>query len=161
MSKIIPILFIGILLSACGGMPADNSMPDSVGTPTSSVSNSACGQPSNWTIQYHRNGGFAGFDEFMTLDNGGKLTVKNERPPTDLQKTLSDDQVKAITELLVQACPFETTPDKGTCADCFIYDLDIQMDSRDYSIQASDVTLSKDLQPLVSELSQLLRDAKQ
>jgi hypothetical protein len=157
MSKIISILLTLILLSACAGMPAGTPVSEPRGTPTSQ-SNMACSVPTTWDIQYNRSGGFAGFNQSMTLDNGGNLTVKSERPAVDVQKTLSDEQVKDITELLVGACPFKTNVDKGNCADCFVYDLNVQMDGQVYSVHASDVTLSEELQPLINALSQLLQD---
>jgi hypothetical protein len=160
MSKILPILFIGLILSACAGMPASTQVPELLETPTDSTS-TACSSPSTWTIEYNRSGGFAGFNESLTLDNGGRLKVQSERPPTDVEKMLSDDQVKAITDLLVQTCPFEVPADKGVCADCFLYELKIQMDAHKYSAQATDVTLTEDLNPLVSALSQLLQDTAQ
>lgn len=160
MSKIIPILFIGILLSACRGAPASTPLPEPLSTPAGS-SSSVCSSPSNWSIRYNRSGGFAGFNESLSLDSGGNLKVQSERPPTDLQKTLSDDQVKAISELLVQACPFEINPDKGVCADCFTYNLDVEMNGHAYSVQASDVSLPEDLQPLIGALSQLLQNTEQ
>ena len=166
MSKIISLLFIGILLSACAGMPANTpansptSMPEPAATPTKS-SSSACSSPSSWTIRFNLTGGFAGFNETLMLDNGGNLTVQSERPPVDVQKVVSEDQVAAFTKLLSQACPFDVIPDKGTCADCFVYDLEIQMDGQTYSVQASDVTLSGELQPLIGALSQLLQETGQ
>ena len=160
MSKILPILFISLILSACAGMPASTQVPEPLETPADSTS-TACSSPSTWKIQYNRSGGFAGFNESLTLDNGGRLKIESERPPTDAERLLSDDQVKAITDLLVQACPFEIPADKGACADCFLYDLNIQMDGQMYSVQATDVTLTEDLNPLVSALSQLLQDTAQ
>lgn len=160
MSKIIPVLLIGILLSACGGMIANTQSPEIANTPRSQPSK-ACDTPSNWTIRFNRSGGFAGFNETMTLDSGGRLTIQSERPPAEEERVISDDQVEAITDLLIRACPFEVEPDKGGCADCFFYDLTIQMDGRSYAVQASDVTLTDDLQPLVGELSQLLQDTEQ
>jgi len=162
MSKIISLLFIGILLSACAGVPANapTSMPEPAATPTRS-SSSACNSPSSWTIRFNRSGGFAGFNETLTLDNGGNLTIQSERPPVDVQKIISEVQVATFTELLSQTCPFDVALNKGTCADCFIYDLEIEMDGQTYSVQASDVTLSEELQPLVGALSQLLQDTSQ
>ena len=160
MSKIIPILLISILLSSCGGMPENSPLPEPLGTPTS-PSSSACGISTNWTIQFYRSGGFAGFDESLTLDNGGNLTVQSERPAVNMEKTISDDQVKAITESLAQACPFIFPVDKDECADCFLYDLKVQMDGMSYSVQASDMTVAEELQPLISALSQLLQDTGQ
>ena len=160
MSKITILLLISIVLSACAVMPANTPLPEPVGTPTSR-SSTACSAPTNWTIQYNRSGGFAGFNESMTLDSGGNLTVKSERPPADVQETISDDQVKEISKLLGQACPFETDSSKDSCADCFMYDLNIQMDGQTYTVHASDMTLIEELQPLISALDQLLQDAGQ
>lgn len=161
MSKTIPILLIGIILSACAGLPASVPLPEPVGTPTSSTDAADCSQPSNWSIRYNRSGGFAGFNESLTLDSAGRLTVQSERPPVDKQKMITDVQVDTITDLLVEACPFETPSDRGVCADCFIYDLEIIMDGQLYSVQASDVTLTEKLQPLVEVLNQFLQDSRQ
>jgi len=159
MSKITPILIIGIILSACAGVPANTPLPEPLGTPTRSP-NTACSPPSNWKIQFNRSGGFAGFDESLTLDSGGNLRVQSERPAVDVQKTISKDQVNAIAGLLFQACPFEMNPNDAGCADCFLYKLDVQMDDRTYVMLATDITLTEDLQPLIGSLSQLLQDAE-
>jgi len=160
MSKIIPTLLVGIVLSACAGLPASTPLAEPLGTPTSS-SNAACNTPSNWTIQYNRSGGFAGFNQSLILYSDGNLIIQSERPPVDEQKTISEDQVKAITGLLVNACPFEVDSGKGVCADCFIYALTIQMDSQTYVIEASDVTLAEELHPLINDLSQFLQETEQ
>ena len=160
MSKIIPLLLIAIAFSACAGVPVSTPLPESLATPTSNLQ-AACSSPTEWKIQYNRSGGFAGFNESMTLDTDGNLTVQSERPPADEQKKISEDQVKAITELLVQACPFEVGSTKGVCADCFIYDLNIQMNGQTYAVQVSDITLTEELQPLISALSQLLQGTEQ
>lgn len=161
MSKIIPFFIIVILLSACSGAPASTPGQEPLGTPASLPTKAACSPPSTWTIQYNRSGGFAGFNESLTLDSSGNLTIKSERPPVDEKKTISNAQAEAISDLLVQACPFETDVEKGNCADCFFYELNIQMDGRTYSVQASDVSLTEEISPLLSELSQLLQDTRQ
>lgn len=160
-SKIIPILLIGIILSACAGLPASTPLPEPVGTPTSLPDTADCGPPSNWSIRYNRSGGFAGFNESLTLDSAGRLTVRSERPPIDKQKMITDVQVDAITDLLAGACPFEVPLDRGVCADCFIYDLEIIMGGQLYSMQASDVTLTQELQPLIDALNQFLQASRQ
>ena len=160
MLKIISFLLVSIILSACAAVPASTPTQESVSTPVISPSTAACSPPSNWTIQYTRSGGFAGFNESLTLDSGGSLTVQSERPPVDKQMEITEVQVSAITDLLVEACPFETPLERGVCADCFIYDLEIQMDGRTYSVQASDITLTEELRPLVEVLNQFLQDSR-
>jgi hypothetical protein len=160
MKKIIPILLIGIILSACAGAPVNTQAPAPLGTPTSHLQ-SGCNLPKEWAIEFNRSGGFAGFNESLTLDSGGRLTVQSERPAAEIRKTLSNEQVNAVSGLLAEACPFEMKPNDAGCADCFLYKLDIQMDGRTYVMLATDVTLTDELHPLISELSGLLQDTKQ
>lgn len=162
MTKFFSIFLVSITLAACAVSPppTNTPTPEPLATPTSS-SSVACSSPSTWTIQYNRSGGFAGFDETLTLDSSGNLIIQSERPPINEHKTISADQVQAITKLLVQACPFEAGPTNGVCADCFFYDLNVRMDGRMYTVQASDVTLTKKLQPLIGALSQFLQDSGQ
>lgn len=159
MFKTIPFL-ICIVLSACAGMPASTPTPEPLGTPTKSAS-TACSPPSNWTIEYNRSGGIAGFDQSLILQNDGSLIVQSERPPVDEQMTVPEDHVEPITDLLVQACPFEVGTPKGVCADCFNYELNIQMNGRTYSVQANDTTLTEGLHPLINALDEFLQIAGQ
>ena len=161
MSKITFILLISLVLSACAGLPVSTPTPEPLGTPTS-PSKVACSPPAKWSIQFNRSGGFAGLDESLILDSGGSLEVQSERPPKVVEMKVSQDQVDAITDLLVQACPFVIDLTKGNdCADCFVYDLNVQMDGQTYSVQATDVTLTKELNPLIDGLSQLMQNSEQ
>ena len=159
MKKIILIVFfVGVILSACGGAPVSTDAPSPLGTPTSQL-DTPCSVPAQWAIQFNRSGGFAGVSESLTLDSGGSLMVQSERPAVNVRKTISGDQVNAIGELLVRACPFEMKPNDAGCADCFLYKLDVQMDGKTYVMLATDVTLTEDLHPLISTLNQILQDA--
>jgi len=116
---------------------------------------------SDWTIQYKRTGGIGGFDQSLTLESDGSLTVQSEHPPVDEQMTIPEDHVKTITDLLVQACPFKAGPTEGVCADCFTYELNIQMDGQTYAVQALDTTLTEELRPLISILDEFLQVTSQ
>jgi len=160
MIKTIPILIFMILLSACAGPSSgtDESVPE--GTPVGD-STSACSIPSDWTIQLERSGGIAGISESMTLDSGGRFTVQSDRPFTDVEETLSREQVNTISGLLAQACPFEMNPNDAGCADCFLYKINVQMNGETYVMLATDVTLTEELYPLVDTLNQLMQTAVQ
>ena len=160
MSRIIIFLLLGILLSACAGMSVDTPAPEPLQTPTSAPS-TACNSPTDWTIQYNRSGGFAGFDESLTLHSDGRLSIHSERPPTDVEKTIPENNLNTIRASLVEACPFEVNSSDTNCADCFLYNLQIQMDGRDYNITASDGTLTEELHPLIDMLNQLLQSTTQ
>ena len=164
MSKMISLLLIVLILSACGAAPAETLTPEptseTLGTPTN-VSSDECSPSSDWTIEFHRTGGIAGLNETLTLNSEGSLTVQSKRPPINVKKSISDQQVNAVANLLAEACPFEMGNTKDNCADCFTYELNVQMDGRTYSVQASDVTLTEELQPLIEKFSQLIQDTDQ
>ena len=157
MSKIVPLLLIGFIISACSGIPVSTWVPETLGTPTS-PSGADCDFPTNWALQFSRSGGIAGWDESMTLDSGGRLRVQSERPPTDLQTTVSENQIEKVTDLLTQACPFEVQESDTQCADCFAYELVIQMNGGTYQVEANEITLTEELHSLVNVLSELLQD---
>ena len=73
------------------------------------------------------------------------------------EKTISGDQVMEIVSLLAQTCPFEIPRSDNGCADCSLYELNIQIDGETYSVQATDVTLTEELRPLINVLSELLQ----
>lgn len=160
MNKIIFILLAGVFLASCGAISESTPAPITLGTPTK-PSRAACSPPSSWTIEYSRSGGIGGFSQAMTLKSDGSLAVKSDHPALDKQMTIPEDHVTPITNLLIQACPFEASPEKGVCADCFNYELIIQMEGQTYSIQATDTTLSEDLRLLVSNLDEFIQFAGQ
>jgi hypothetical protein len=157
--KAILFLIFCIILSACAGEPVSTIEPAPLGTPPDS-SSSACSVPASWTIQFKRTGGIAGFNQSLTLQSDGNLKIQSENPPANVEKSISKEQIDNITNLLAQGCPFKMEPNDTGCADCFIYNLNIQMNSQTYTMLASDVTLTNQLHPLIDELNNLLQETK-
>ena len=156
MSKMIPILLMSILLAGCGAV--GSSAPSPVPAATSPVSaDTACSPPASWKIEYHRTGGIGGFDQTLTLGSDGSLMVQSKRPAVDKQIMIPEDHVEPIKNLLVQACPFPTGRAEGVCADCYNYELNIEMNGKTFDLQASDTTLTEDLRPLITTLDQFLQ----
>jgi hypothetical protein len=141
-------------------MLASTSTPEPLGTPTI-ASNADCSSASNWTIEYHRTGGFGGFDQSLTVKSNGSLAIHSKNPPLDKQVSVPKDHIESITDVLVKACPFELVREEGVCADCYSYELNIQIDSKRYSVQALDTNLSEELRPLVTILDQFLQGTGQ
>lgn len=152
----ITFLLFCFVLSACSGMLATQPTAEPVSTPTQSAT-TVCSFPSSWTIQYHRTGGIAGFDQQLTLQSDGSLSVQSNKPSVDKQITVPEDHVETITELLAQACPFEAARPTGVCADCYNYELNIQMNGRNFMLEATDITLTEDQRPLIEVLDQFLQ----
>lgn len=155
MLRITSLLFC-IVLTACSARPAITPTPVPIATATRSASFD-CSPPSSWTIEYHRTGGIAGFDQMLTLESTGELAIKSEKPPGEMETKLPPDELKQIAGLLADVCPFEVTSSQGVCADCFQYQFEIQMDSRFFSVQATDVTLSPEMQKLTDVFNRYLQ----
>lgn len=154
------ILLMSIVISACGAMPEDTPAAEPLGTPTN-LASADCSPPSNWTIEYQRSGGIGGFSQSIILQSDGSMTIQSDHPPVDKQLQIPEDHVEPIKNLLVEACPFPVGRADGNCADCFNYELDIQMDEQFYTIQAHDTTLTEDLQPLINALDEFISMAAQ
>jgi hypothetical protein len=160
MRKIIPILLLAILLSACGAASTITPSPEPLGTPTSPPQ-ADCSPSTDWTIHYRRSGGIAGFNQSLTLNSDGNLKVQSLKPQATDTKTISDDQIKNISGLLADACPFTAESTKGTCADCFSYELTIQMGGQIYVTDASETGLTEEMFGLVFTLDKFFPTAGQ
>lgn len=160
MFKYISLFIVSMLVAACGAAPADTPSPQPLETPTQTV-RADCSPPSNWTVEYHRSGGIAGFDQTLILHSDGSLAVQSAQPPVDKQLAIPEDHVEPIGNLLAQACPFPKAKAEGVCADCFNYELKIEMDGQTYEVQASDTTLTEELRPLITRLDEFLQLASQ
>jgi hypothetical protein len=154
------ILLVSIVLSACGAVPEDTPAAEPFGTPTK-PSDADCSSPSNWTIEYQRSGGIGGFSQSITLQSDGSMTIQSDHPAVDKQLQVPADHVEPVENLLVEACPFPVGRADGNCADCFNYELEIQMDEQFYSIQAQDTTLTEELHSLVNALDEFILMAAQ
>jgi hypothetical protein len=162
MSKIIPILVLSIVLSACAVSPSPTSTPtpEPLGTLTNPPQ-ADCGVPTDWSIHYRRTGGIAGFNQSLTLNSKGDLKVQSQNPQAAETKTVSDTQVKTISSLLADACPFAKDSVKGACADCFFYELTIQMDGQTYVTGASETALTEEMFSLIFALDKFFPTAGQ
>lgn len=162
MSKFISILLVSIILSACAVTPSPTSTPtpEPLGTPTNPPQ-ADCSAPTDWSIHYRRTGGIAGFNQSLTLNNNGDLKIQSQNPQAAETKTVSNTQIKDISSLLADACPFTADSVKGNCADCFFYELTIRMDDQTYVTAASETALTEEMFSLVFTLDKFFPTAGQ
>jgi len=119
-----------------------------------------CALPESWSLTFHRTGGFAGFDQSLTVNSLGELEIQSERPPAVSSRTLSPEELAGLAEALTGACPFEAPAGRAKCADCFVYDLAIQWGDREYRLQANDVNLPETLHALTGALGKFFQEAQ-
>jgi len=147
------------VLSACGGIvvtepiPTETSEPIPASTPQQSTQASTC-MAGEWSLEFHRSGGFAGFDESLTLNSDGKLVVDSNSPQVSFERTIPADEIQRIADQLEAACPFEADSKAGNCADCFGYTLTVKTGKETYRLSGNDTTLTDEQSALVSSLQQ-------
>ena len=75
---------------------------------------------------------------------------------------LSADELSKLNELVSSAEYIPASkPDGMACADCFIYDLEIQTNGEKFAIQLNDISLpNSGLEPLVAQLRGLIDTLK-
>lgn len=135
-----------VFLSACGG-PAETEL-----APAATPTRARTCLDNAWTLEFHRSGGFAGFDESLTLNSSGELVVESTNPQAAFERSLSTKEIQRIAEFLRAACPFEPASKATDCADCFLYAVTVRTEGEKYQFEATDVNLTGEQSVLVSEL---------
>ena len=142
---IISIFLASFLLSACS-----RSAPDPQGTPGLPESEET------WTIKMNQSGGFVGLSRSIEISSDGKFAVTDDRTDKTVEGQIASSELTKLRQL-VSTAKFTTIPksEETGCADCFIYNLEIQDIGKPITVQLDDVTLpDSELESLVT----LLRD---
>jgi hypothetical protein len=148
------ILLITMFVAGCG-MPAT---PELLNTPTPEPP--ATNRPAldSWTIKMKQSGGFMGLSRLVEISSYGKFTIVDERAKKTITGEFSADELSKINEqvLSFKYIPL-TEPDGTSCADCFIYDVEIQINGKKISAQLNDINLpNSGLDSLVGTLRSLI-----
>lgn len=114
-----------------------------------------------WIIKMTHSGGIMGLMRSVQAASDGRYTVTDERAGKTVTGKLTDKELTQLGELISTAGNFSARgPGLGVCADCFIYDLEIQSGEKKFAVQLDDLTLPKSgLEPLVGFLRGLIDSA--
>jgi hypothetical protein len=111
-----------------------------------------------WQISLAQTGGFAGVSRRLEISSNGEMTLTDERSQKQSTVQLSADKFARLKDLVVATQYRPITQPLG-CADCFIYDLQIDNGSEKFQVQIDDVNLpNSGLQPLISFLAEMLNN---
>lgn len=94
----------------------------------------------DWLVRMTLSGGFAGLLRKIEVKSGGEYVVIDEK----VKKTFSDDLTEAeISNLeeLVSKLKFFAPEMPTGCADCFIYEIEIESGGRKMIASADDISL--------------------
>ncbi|MBC7876025.1 MAG: hypothetical protein H7Y59_02540 [Anaerolineales bacterium] len=157
-------LIISLLIASCG----QTITPIPLKTPTRSAPKpSPSPIPSlqvneEWTITMSHSGGIMGLMRSIEISSDGKYTVTDGREDKTITKQLSANALSELHEI-VSNTEF-VSPEKSLpsgCADCFIYDLEIQHgNEKPFSVQVDDITMpGSGMEKMITHLRGLLEKA--
>ena len=151
-------LLISLLIAGC----SPSSTPEPLKTPTTEVHASTLpALNGDWTIKMRHSGGIMGLSRSVEVSSDGKFTVVDERTDKTIKGNLSADELLKINEKVTSAEYIPAVkPDGMVCADCFIYDLEIQRNGEKFAVQLNDISLpNSGLESLVTYLRGLIDTA--
>jgi hypothetical protein len=149
------VILIPLLIASCG----QSITPEPLNTPTPEAP--SAGMPvldNEWTIKMRHSGGIMGLSRSIEISSDGNFTVVDERADKTITGKFSADELSKINELVSSSKYMPANkPDGMGCADCFIYDLNIQESEKKFAIQLNDISLPKSgIEPLVTHLRGLI-----
>jgi hypothetical protein len=138
------LLFSIIILSACASTSTPTAPAPLPTAPTSAPASS---------IEFHRSGGFAGFNDVLLIDAKGHVTIerRNGKSEFDLTPEQWAQLQNAFRDAGFASIP-ENSMSKPLAPDEMSYSLTFQ----DHTVKTSDTALPEKLRPLITQLTQLL-----
>ncbi len=153
---IVGLLIFTVLVSACGPLLPVTSAPLA---PLATQSLPDLGE--SWTLKMSHTGGIMGLSRSIEISSDGKYTVTDERNNTTSEGQLSADEASKLKNLLATSLQSSSPRGlSGTCADCFIYEIELKGASKTYAAQVDDVTIADSgLEPLITFLRGVMEKA--
>jgi hypothetical protein len=143
------LLFSGIFLSSCGASKSTKSIPQPLPSPSD-----------KWSVKMTQSGGIAGVLLVVEANSHGQLIVQDQRSQKSISTTLTSQAAAELKNLILNIPATITALPPSACADCFIYDLEIQSQGRNINIHADDVTIKNSgVGDLITELMSIRNGA--
>jgi hypothetical protein len=118
-------------LTACGRMLPTASVPQALPSPGE-----------NWTIKLTQSGGIAGVMQTLEVSSSGQLKAADQRSGRTVSQSLPPATLAELKRLFSKASLAAATPTHSSCADCFIYDLQVTAGGNKMTVRADDTTLA-------------------
>ena len=151
------VLLSSLLVSGCGQIltpkPEQSPMPEA--TPISPASSG------KWTIRMVHSGGIMGISRSIEVSSDGKFTITDNRTNKTVTGELAAGDLSKLNELLVSIGDRSAGKPNGVvCADCFVYDLEIQRGGKGFAFQLNDISLpNSGYESLIDQLRDLMDTA--
>ena len=116
--------------------------------------------PKAWNIDFTLSGGLVGLQRVMELSNAGQMILIDQKKKKQVTAQLSGEDVIKIAGLITEAVQLQPVGPLPVCADCYQYELNIQVNTQYFFFQANDLNLVESgLAPLVKVFMELQRRA--
>lgn len=111
-----------------------------------------------WTVKMTHSGGIMGVMRSMEIYSDGSYVITDNRSNQTLTGELSEDELAKLKGIVASSeYAGMEKPGTGGCADCFVYDLEIQGGGSKFILQLDDVSLpDSGLDTLVIFLRELI-----
>jgi hypothetical protein len=157
MSRVVILctILISLLIVGCRQSPTPEPLK------TATLEPSAADLPAlngEWKIKMTQSGGIMGLMRSIEISWNGKFSVDDERTGQTIAGEFSSGDLSKISEMVSSAKYVPASqPDGMGCADCFIYDLEIEGEGRKFTAQLNDVSLpNSGLEPVITYLRTLI-----
>ena len=96
----------------------------------------------------------------VEISSDGQLKAEDQRSKRSATETLPPQTTAKLNQLMANAILSSRSVPKSECADCFIYDLEIQSEASDLQIHVDNTTINDSgAAELIAYLSKLRDDA--
>jgi len=116
-----------------------------------------------WTVKMTQSGGIMGVQRSVEVYSDGSYVITDDRSKQTLTGELSEDGLAKLKEIVASSkYASMDKPGTGRCADCFVYDFEIQGSGSKFILQLDDVSSpDSGLETLVIFLRELIDSALQ
>jgi hypothetical protein len=146
---ILGFLITLIFLSSCGTAGSIKPIPQPLASPSDS-----------WDVKLTQSGGIAGVLRTIEVSSDGQLKAEDQRSQRSVTKILPSQTTAELKGLIFNTVVSTSRILQSACADCFIYDLEIQSDGNDVKIHVDDATINdSSAQGLITTLLKIRDEA--
>jgi len=161
MSRLMIATLLIILLSACAPVAPQSAATPLATPPSKSVQQvPPVLQPNAWSVRMTLTGGIMGLSRTLEITSDGQVTAVDERSAKTNTVQLTADELTKLQTMIAESS--FTAPSMPTgCADCFIYNVEIDSGSgKPFTFQVDDTSIdASGMGPLVHYLYGLIQRA--
>ncbi|MFM8874714.1 MAG: hypothetical protein ACKOGC_01485 [Anaerolineae bacterium] len=112
-----------------------------------------------WTVNMTQSGGIMGMMRSIEVASDGNYVTTDERAHTSVTGKLTEQELSQF-EGLVSSFNFTPPEISAVCADCFVYDIEIQSGGQKMILKTEDISLpDSGIEPFVDFLRRIMDEA--